>query len=258
MNDLKEYYNKLYTDGKEKYWNDLKDSKDGLGKSHHFIIDDLAGRKFKPMSMLDFGCGEGDFLEYFHGLAKRVGIDFSEVAIAHAKARGSKVTYVLGAEEAVKGTYDFITSVGVLEHVEHPQKTFRCLYKALNQGGLMYLVCPSHYNIRGVIWQALNVLLNVPMSLADRHVISLADIKAWVGRDAAQVNFGTIDPDVVMGDDMIRDLNKRLTNALLDAKLDNTKVPEFLTWLKEAKHHFTVNGDNGCEAVYVIKKSEVT
>ena len=109
-------------------------------------------------------------------------------------------------------------------------------------------------DLSGIIWQALNMLLKVPMSLADRHVISLAHIKKWISEKKSQVCFSTIDPEVVMGDDMIRDLNKRLTNALRDTQLDNTKVPEFLTWLNEAREHFTVNSDNGCEAVYIIKR----
>lgn len=254
--ELREYYDKVYSDGKEKYWNDLQGSTDGLGKSHHFIIEDLKKRDYAAKFMLDFGCGEGEFLEYFNNIPNRVGIDFSKVGIEHAMQRNSKVHYLLGSENKIPGCgFDLITSVGVLEHVDNPEQTFKTLYSSLNEGGLMYLVCPSHYNIRGVIWQALNVLLNVPMSLADRHVIGLEDIKFWIGEeDVSPVLFRTIDSDVVMGEKMIQDLLKRLTNALGDAKLPNDKVLPFLRWLEEARHHFTINEHNGCEAVYIIKK----
>ena len=61
MVDLKEYDNTLYTESKEKYWNDYADSNEGLNESQQFIIELIKRRNIKPSSNFDFGCGGGNF-----------------------------------------------------------------------------------------------------------------------------------------------------------------------------------------------------
>ncbi|MCH8012548.1 MAG: class I SAM-dependent methyltransferase [Candidatus Marinimicrobia bacterium] len=165
MVDLREYYNKLYSEGKEKYWNDYSDSNQTLSGSRQFIIDLVKRKNLNPSSILDFGCGEGNFLNYFSKKANkiRVGIDFSSVAIEKAKSFYPKINFILGSEDKIEGTYDFVTSIGVIEHTDDPALHFKKLYIATNRKGHLFIVCPNHCNTRGIIWQTLSLLFDFPI-----------------------------------------------------------------------------------------------
>ena len=56
---------------------------------------------------------------------------------------------------------------------------------------------------------------------------------------------------------MLTDLQKRLTNALRDAKLDNTQVEAFIEWLRKVVHYREANDAgtlDGATALYLIQK----
>lgn len=255
MVDLKEYYNNLYSEGKEKYWSDYKQTGQQLSESQQYVIKRIEDNDFHPDSILDFGCGEGEFLDYFKNARIRCGIDFSEVAIRHAKKKYyKKIDFVLGDEEKICGSYDLVTSFGVIEHVDRPEYLFKKLYEATNPGGLLCIICPNHLNTRGIIWQTLSTLFNVPMSLADKHVINYSDIKNWTS-DQDIVEFDTIAFDVTSGEFLSVDLNKRLTNALRDAKMDNDNVNKLVQWLKINGQFLPENKYSGRIAAYIIKKN---
>ena len=177
MLDLRAYYNKLYKEGKEKYWNDYDDSDQELSESQKFIIDLINRSNIKPSSMLDFGCGEGNFLNYFSMVKNRTGIDFSSVAIENAGKKYPNNKYFLGSENEIEGVFDLVTSIGVIEHTDDPKFHFNKLYNSTNEKGNLIIICPNHCNTRGVIWQTLSLLFDVPMSLADRHVVNYSEIK---------------------------------------------------------------------------------
>ncbi len=251
--NLKEYYNKLYSDGKATYWNDYNTSELSLSESQCFIIDTMKETNLIPKSVLDFGCGEGEFLDFFKSAPLRTGIDFSEVAIETAKQRHANIDFILGNEDIIKGSYDLVTSVGVIEHVDNPEYVFKKLYNATASGGQLYVICPNHCNIRGIIWQTLSLLFDVPMSLADKHVVNYSDVKMWI-EDKELLDFRTFGADVAMGKRMIEDLNKRLTNALRDADMDNTKVDKLLSWLDHNRSFFPVGDLNGWLSVFIVHK----
>lgn len=213
----------------------------------------LKKKNFNPSSILDIGCGEGEFLNYFSIAETRTGIDFSSVAIENAKSRFPQIDFILGTEDKIEGTYDLVTSIGVIEHTNDPAFHFSKLYNAINKEGSLIIICPNHCNTRGIIWQTLSLLFDVPMSLADRHVISLDDVTKWTSADDI-VKFYTFGNDVSMRHVMINDLKKRLTNALSDAKMDNSKVDTFLLWLENNYDFFPINEHSGWLSVFIISK----
>lgn len=251
--NLQEYYNKLYKEGKEKYWNDYSDSNENLSESQKFIIDLMNRRNIQPSSIFDFGCGEGNFLSHFGTVKNRVGVDFSSVAIENAISRYPEIKFILGSENQIEGTFDLVTSIGIIEHTDDPFFHFSKLYKATNQKGYLIIVCPNHCNTRGVIWQTLSLLFNVPMSLADRHVINYSEINEWISiNDFCE--FFTIGNNISMGQGMIKDLRKRLTNALQDAKMDNSKVDDLIYWLENNYIFFPIDKHSGWLSVFLIQK----
>ena len=54
---------------------------------------------------------------------------------------------------------------------------------------------------------------------------------------------------------MIKDLKKRLTNALRDAKMDNSKVDVLIEWLQNNYSFFPVHEYSGWLSVFMINKT---
>jgi len=99
----------------------------------------------KGQSLLDIGCGNGDFL----ALAAEVGwnargLDTDPIASGVARSRGFDVT--LGDIERHDDSlerYDAITMSHVIEHVHSPKDLMRRTYKLLKPGGSLYIDTPN-------------------------------------------------------------------------------------------------------------------
>ena len=92
------------------------------------------------------------------------------------------------------------------------------------------------------------------MSLTDLHFICPFDMKRFCDDRGLHMEYESIYQEWGSGDDMIRDLGKRLRNALRDADMDNSKVDDLLNWLVEAKEYFKTDNDSGAIVVYKISK----
>lgn len=105
----------------------------------------LAGRR-----ALDVGCGAGLLCEPLARLGATVtGIDAAPeniaAARAHAEAQGLMIDYRAVGVEAlgIKGGFDLVTSMEVIEHVTDPALFVLGLADALAPGGLMILSTPN-------------------------------------------------------------------------------------------------------------------
>jgi methionine biosynthesis protein MetW len=81
-------------------------------------------------TVLDVGCGSGQFLEYLRGerpLIEGTGCDVSDVAAEKTRARGFQA-YVrdLGSED-LEGRFDFVTCFEVVEHIPNAEVAFQRL-----------------------------------------------------------------------------------------------------------------------------------
>jgi cyclopropane-fatty-acyl-phospholipid synthase len=103
------------------------------------------------MKVLDIGCGWGGLALYLH---KHYDVDVLGVALApdqiefcreRAAAAGvsDRVKFELMDYREVTGTFDRITSVGLLEHVGTPQypEFYKHTYQMLKPGGVMFSHC---------------------------------------------------------------------------------------------------------------------
>ncbi|MBB5713717.1 bifunctional 2-polyprenyl-6-hydroxyphenol methylase/3-demethylubiquinol 3-O-methyltransferase UbiG [Sphingomonas aerophila] len=104
----------------------------------------LAGR-----TALDLGCGAGLLCEPLARLGAEVtGIDAAPenivAAEAHAALSGLPITYRPGSIAAIgAASFDLVTSLEVIEHVDDPASFIRGLAGALAPGGLMILSTPN-------------------------------------------------------------------------------------------------------------------
>jgi 2-polyprenyl-3-methyl-5-hydroxy-6-metoxy-1,4-benzoquinol methylase len=112
--------------------------------------------------LLDFGCGNGQFLK----LAREIGwqcegIDFDSAAVSAAQKERLDVR-TGGIEEILirgEGAYDAITAAHVIEHVHEPRVMLAAFAQALKPHGFLYLETPnfdSHcHGLFGKYWRGL-------------------------------------------------------------------------------------------------------
>lgn len=95
--------------------------------------------------VLDVGCGWGQYRPYLY-TGDYVGIDFSEQAIAEARERCPKDTWVAGDFRLLEhwdgADFETIICLETLEHVEDPAWLLGQFYRLLRYGGLCIIGVP--------------------------------------------------------------------------------------------------------------------
>lgn len=110
------------------------------------------GERAGEAALLDFGCGEGSYLQSIRDkVGRRLGFEASsEQARRVGDQLGCDVySSLTKAGEALKGSVDIITAHFVLEHLTDLQAAFRFWSQTLKPGGIVHLAVP---NIRS--WEA--------------------------------------------------------------------------------------------------------
>ena len=117
----------------------------GLGYDHHAALVELA--RMPRSSVLDIGCGDGQFLERVASLGHEgVGIDFSQEDVAAARQRGvearcADITDLQSACGRMK--VDVITMFQVIEHLRSPDAVFHQLGMVARTEAVLMIGCPS-------------------------------------------------------------------------------------------------------------------
>jgi len=156
--DLSEYY-------ADDYQNYVESKSAGLNLLNRMyqkkLADGFEAEFGKNVHLLDFGCGQGAFLETLarHGFENLIGFDFVEYPEAKAN---SKLT-LLSSFEALKpykGQLDVIRMNHVIEHLTDHQETMTFLAGLLKPGGVLIgeTPNPSHYtaSLWGRFWGPLH------------------------------------------------------------------------------------------------------
>ena len=114
----------------------------------HWQGDEHSRTPLEGKSALDIGCGAGLLAEPLTRLGARVtGIDAASELIAvareHAQAMGLEIDYHAGDVQDLKGQFDLITCMEVIEHVADPAAFVTALSKRLGPEGLLILSTPN-------------------------------------------------------------------------------------------------------------------
>lgn len=101
--------------------------------------------------ILDFGCGTGAFLEHLDALGEVTAVDAEHEAVAFCHLRGrGEVTYV--APDAplpfADSTFDAVTALDVIEHIEVDVRALKELRRVLRPGGVLLVAVPAF----GFLW----------------------------------------------------------------------------------------------------------
>lgn len=108
-----------------------------------FIQRELMPRKSSPATVLDVGCGAGEFLTAAKDAGYEVeGIDISQAAVAMCVERGLTARAANYVTDQVKGDLDIITMWDVLEHLPNPASFIGRTSELLKDGGLFVAKIP--------------------------------------------------------------------------------------------------------------------
>ena len=102
--------------------------------------------------ILDVGCGTGANLLMLSKYGDAEGVDLSEDAIAFCRERGLEQVK-LGAGEALPyddGTFDLVTALDVVEHMDDDLAGLREMRRVLRPGGRVLLFVPTFMFLWGV------------------------------------------------------------------------------------------------------------
>ena len=108
----------------------------------------LAGRATEPRRILDFGCGQGGWLDLLAARFPKAeiwGVDVSRVGLAKAAARRTEGRFIAFDGRRIPladHSFDLVFSVHVLEYVPDIRETFSELARLLKPGGTACLVTP--------------------------------------------------------------------------------------------------------------------
>ena len=115
-------------------------------------------QKMRPKSILEIGCGAGEFLQKISsGVEYSLGLDFNEAALTTARQKGLNVR-----NEDVRNlndSFDMIVLFEVLEHLESPYDIMTAIKSKLNPGGTLIIAVP---NPDGYLKDMGVVLLDMP------------------------------------------------------------------------------------------------
>ena len=248
--DLKRKYDQVFANGSENFF-----SVNYFDEAWNIV----GMHDWRDQEVLDLGCGEGILCAMIaHAGAHNVmGIDYSAEAIENAKNKFNikNLSFIADDYRAIERDFDVVTMEGVMEHFDSPWDELEYIINNhVRDGGYVITSSPSFLNPRGYVWMTLLKLFDVPMSLTDLHYICPFDMKKFCEDRGYTLEYKSIYQDWGSGEMMIHDFNKRLRNALKDAKMDNSNVNNLLEWLTEAKEYFKQDDSSGAVVVYKIAK----
>lgn len=100
----------------------------------------------RPLKILDVGCGPGGNILFLGAFGEVTGLDASDEALAFAQKRGFART-VKGEGGALPfgdETFDVVSLLDVLEHIEDDAQTLREIVRVLKPGGLALITVPAY------------------------------------------------------------------------------------------------------------------
>jgi len=100
----------------------------------------------KANHILDVGCGTGTMLGYLSRYGHAQGIDADEQAVRFCIERGVGDVQQVTASTLpfADGTFDLVTILDVLEHIDDDAGTLRELHRVLRPGGLLLVSVPAY------------------------------------------------------------------------------------------------------------------
>lgn len=120
----------------------------------------------QPKSILDFGCGTGNFLTYLKSKGLNTyGYEPNQEARNEAERQLKKRIFHTLDEVRENSKYDIITAWHVIEHVHELRHTLKQLRKSLNDGGYLIIALPNQNSADSMFYNTDWAAFDVPRHL---------------------------------------------------------------------------------------------
>lgn len=97
----------------------------------------------KGSTALDYGCGTGYFVRRLSKFYEVAGFDISQAALNKASVLVPNASYYNSTAEISDESFDLVTSLHVLEHIEEPRTAFTEIFRILTNDGVALIVVPD-------------------------------------------------------------------------------------------------------------------
>ena len=187
----------------EEYISHTDSNKGLLNKAYQIARDYMIStkykstlKKYKSKSLVDYGCGTGDFLKYCIDKGHQaIGLEIEESARKIAIDKGCKEVYSPDRLTNIKpGSVDIITLWHVLEHIHDLLPTIQQFNRILTRNGTIVIAVPNHqsYDARcyGKYWAA----YDVPRHLYHFNVASMTRLMNDKGFSLIETRTMRLDP----------------------------------------------------------------
>ncbi|MGV8914797.1 MAG: class I SAM-dependent methyltransferase [Kaistella sp.] len=94
-------------------------------------------------TVLDYGCGAGEFLKFIEADYNTIGFEPNSVARKFASEKAKKTQFTSNIESIADGSLDAITLWHVFEHIENQQETLQIFKNKLKEKGLLIIAVPN-------------------------------------------------------------------------------------------------------------------
>lgn len=113
-----------------------------------YIIANVLVNKFRPVEVLDVGCAKGYLVYGFQELGvESFGVDISDYAISHSpesvRSRLQKVNVDSEELPFESETFDMITSLECMEHLQTPNHVISEMARVLKPRGIVAIIVPK-------------------------------------------------------------------------------------------------------------------
>ncbi|HWN10330.1 MAG TPA: class I SAM-dependent methyltransferase [Pyrinomonadaceae bacterium] len=130
----------------------------------HALLSEI--KRLKPQNLLEVGCGDSTWLPHLArktGL-KVTGVDYSQEGcdLARQRLRANNIegtilcADILRVEPEAVGQFDFVFSLGLVEHFSDLEGILQALLKFVRPGGVLFTEVPNLRSIHGLMvwsWQ---------------------------------------------------------------------------------------------------------
>lgn len=128
-------------------------SNQSLGLSNNSIyqsVKNVLKQEVKQGLLLDYGAGQGEFLK-----SLRQDFSFQCHAIDLMKSELENVEWFVHDlnqnSPLPSNTYDVITAIEVIEHLENPRQVVRDFFRLLKKGGKLIMTTPNNESYRSIL-----------------------------------------------------------------------------------------------------------
>lgn len=118
---------------------------------HAEVLQQMLQHVVTRGSLLDLGCGTGAWLARLqrHGFRDVLGTDCDEAAFGLDGTAYRRVDLDSNFGDGIGRSFDVITAIEVIEHVENPAGFLREARKLVNPGGFLFVTTPNVECIQG-------------------------------------------------------------------------------------------------------------